>query len=337
MARRKIKTTALEEKKTFAERLQDLLGSFNKADRVLIIISADPDSIASALAIKRLLWRRVQSVTIAHNNEIKRLGNLVMVKLLGVRLQRLQTLSPKGFTRRIMLDSQPYHNPDFAHIDYDVVIDHHPLVGPVKASWTDIRPEYGATASIMLEYLHAAHITPSVRIATALFHAIKVDTENFSKRASSPDILAFTYLFDRVNQAIIRKIESSDIKLSDLTYFSLALDKMRHRRKRIYVHMGEVESPDILVLLADFFMRVYDIGWSIASGFYENKLVVIFRSDGYKKNAGQLAMRVFGALGSAGGHRQSARAEIPIANMPYSGREFTSWSLERLVTRHLKT
>ncbi len=333
----KIKVTRSKNRKPSTERLHNLLESFSKADRVLIIISADPDSIASALAMKRLLWRRVQSVTIAHNNEIDRLDNVAMVKLLNVSLQRLQTLAPASFTRKVMLDSQPYHNPDFAHIDYDVVIDHHPAVYPVKASWVDIRPEYGATASIMLEYLRAARIKPSIRIATALFHAIKVDTENFSKRATGQDIAAFTYLFDRVNQAIIRKIESSDIKLGDLTYFRQALDKMRHSRNRIYVHMGKVENPDILVLLADFFTRVYDVGWSITSGFCEGKFVVIFRSDGYKKNAGRLAMRVFGPIGSAGGHRQSARAEIPLANMPYSGREFTSRSLERLIIRHLKT
>lgn len=329
-------TPGLKSRKPSVERLQSLLKGFSKTDRVLIIISADPDSIASALAMKRLLWRRVQSVTIAHNNEIERLDNVTMVRLFSVPLQRLQLLAPETFTRKIMLDSQPHHNPDFAHIDYDVVIDHHPYMEPVKATWIDIRPEYGATASIMLEYLRAAQIKPSVRIATALFHAIKVDTENFTKRATSRDIAAFTYLFDQVNQAIIRKIESSDIKLSDLPYFRLALDKMRHSRKRIYVHLGKVESPDLLVLVADFFMRVYDMGWSIVSGFCEGKLIVIFRSDGYKKNAGRLAMRVFGSIGSAGGHRQSARAEIPQANMPCSGREFTSRSLERLVVRHLK-
>lgn len=333
----KTKVTHSKAKNPSVERLQNLVKIFNKTDRVLIVITADPDSIASALAMKRLLWRRVQGVTIAHNNEIKRLDNLAMIKLLNVPLQRLQTLAPEAFTRKVMLDSQPYHNPDFAHIDYDAVIDHHPAVEPVKASWIDIRPEYGATASIMFEYLRAARIKPSVRIATALFHAIKVDTENFTKRATSQDIAAFTRLFDQVNQALIRKMESSDIKLSDLAYFRLALDKMRYSRKRIYCHVGKVENPDILVLLADYFMRVYEIGWGIVSGFCGDKFIVIFRSDGYRKNAGKLAMQVFGAVGSAGGHRQSARAEIPRTNMPHSGREFSSRSLERLIVRHLKT
>ena len=36
-------------------------------DNVLIVINADPDAIASAMAVKRLLWRKVSSVTIRNN------------------------------------------------------------------------------------------------------------------------------------------------------------------------------------------------------------------------------------------------------------------------------
>jgi len=50
-------------------------------------------------------------------------------------------------------------------------------------------------------------------------------------------------------------------------------------------------------------------------GIYEDKLVVIFRNDGLRKNAGRLALRAFGKLGPAGGHAASARAEIPLANI----------------------
>lgn len=48
------------------------------------------------------------------------------------------------------------------------------------------------------------------------------------------------------------------------------------------------------------------------AGLYEGKLVVIFRNDGLRKNAGRLASRAFGRLGSAGGHVASARAEVPL-------------------------
>jgi tRNA(Ile)-lysidine synthase TilS/MesJ len=46
-------------KKTAKERLQEFWNLFVKDDDVLVVISADPDSIASALALKRLLRYRV--------------------------------------------------------------------------------------------------------------------------------------------------------------------------------------------------------------------------------------------------------------------------------------
>ncbi len=75
-------------------------------------------------------------------------------------------------------------------------------------------------------------------------------------------------------------------------------------------------NPDILVILAEFFLRVIEITWSIVGGVYENRLIVIFRNDGIRKNAGNLAARAFGKLGSAGGHVSSARAEIPLDHLP---------------------
>ena len=46
------------------DRLRKLWQLFNHEDRLLILIDADPDSIASALALKRLLWRRLASCAI---------------------------------------------------------------------------------------------------------------------------------------------------------------------------------------------------------------------------------------------------------------------------------
>jgi nanoRNase/pAp phosphatase (c-di-AMP/oligoRNAs hydrolase) len=70
------------------------------------------------------------------------------------------------------------------------------------------------------------------------------------------------------------------------------------------------------VLIADFFMRVEDIHWSIVSGLHERKLVVILRNDGIRKDAGAVAKRSFGDIGSAGGHHSAARAEIAIGDLP---------------------
>jgi len=77
----------------------------------------------------------------------------------------------------------------------------------------------------------------------------------------------------------------------------------------------EVVSPDICVIIADFFMRISSVNWSIVSGIHNSKLVIIFRNDGIRKNAGTVAIKGFGHIGSAGGHKSMSRAEIPIKEL----------------------
>ncbi len=74
-------------KNTAKDRLHAFWQVFEKEDEVLVIINADPDALATALAVKRLLRYRVKSVTITHPNEIRRLNNQEMVKRLRIPLR----------------------------------------------------------------------------------------------------------------------------------------------------------------------------------------------------------------------------------------------------------
>ena len=297
-------------------RLRELLSQFSSKDSVLITIWADPDALASALALKRLLWRKVQSVTIAHLNEIKRFDNLTMIRLLKIPLVRLHKLDDSSFSKIALVDGQPDHNEALADLDYDVVIDHHPRTTPLKAPFLDIRPDYGATATMMTEYLRAARIRPSKSLATALLFAIRVDTGNFESGVAEEDIKAFRYLFPYADMNLLRKIEAADMGEEDLKYFQLALDNKQIIEGKIFSHLGHVQSPDNLVLVADFFMRLHEIDWVIVSGIYRKTLVVVIRNDGFRRDAGTRANSAFGRFGTAGGRRARARAEIPLSNLP---------------------
>jgi nanoRNase/pAp phosphatase (c-di-AMP/oligoRNAs hydrolase) len=298
------------------DRLRKLRQLFNHEDRLLILIDADPDSIASALALKRLLWRRVASCTISPIRPITRPQNQTMVKLLEIPFTSFNQIQADDFNRFALVDSQPTHNPKFANFTYDVIIDHHPLCAQTQARLMDIRPEYGSNSTILTEYLRLAKITPSLKLATALFYAIKTDTHNFERPSTEADIRAFHYLFRFTRHALVRRIEVAELTLEMLGYFQHGLNSWQRRQERIYCYVGRVPNPDILVILAEFFLRVIEISWSFVGGVFEDRLVVIFRNDGIRKNAGKLAARAFGKLGSAGGHASSARAEIPLDHLP---------------------
>ena len=322
--------------KSNRERVKTLLSLFKREDRVLILIWADPDSMASAFAVKRLLRNRVSEVTIAHVNEIRRVNNLAMMQLLKIPLVKMRQIKASEYNKKILVDSQPPHNPEFMKWDFDVVIDHHPLSSGWNAPFIDVRPEYGATSSMLTEYMRTLKIKPSVALATALIYGIKTDTNNFEKECTLQDVLCFQYLFKHMNRHLLHKIEAADIRRSELKYFRRAFEEVKVRKQRLLAHIGRVPNPDILVVIADFFNHVHDIGWVFISGEYKERLVVIIRCDGYRKDAGKLAQKVFGSLGFAGGHREKARAEVPLENLAHNGANFSTGTLIRLLEKHFK-
>ena len=178
-----------------AERVQQLIAEVGSDDTLAVLINADPDAMASALALKRLFWRRAKKILIYHINPIKRADNLAFVRLLKVDQQHIRNLDRAAITKWAILDSQPHHEAQFRKYHYDIIIDHHPLGPGSRARFVDIREEYGANATIMTEYLRAARIKPSPRLATALFYGIKTDTDNFVRQATGHDINAFRYLY----------------------------------------------------------------------------------------------------------------------------------------------
>ena len=323
-------------RKSAKDRLHEFWAVFDKEDEVLICINADPDALACAIAIKRLLRYRVKNVVIAHPNEIRRLNNVSMVEMLKLPLERLGTVKLKDFTKKILVDSQPNHLPCFEKIEFNAIIDHHPQSGDWQAQYVDIRPDYGAASTMLVEYLRAAGMKPSVSLATALFYGIKVDTANFEKQSRLADGISFRYLFNIANRNLVRKFELTDLRRSELRYFNIALAELKYSKRRYYSHIGKVRSPDVLVIIADFLNHVGEIDWVFVSGIHGDKLVVIFRCDGYRKSAGKLASRTFGAIGSAGGHKESARAEVPLKNLSINEKDFTSQTLMRLTMRHMQ-
>lgn len=319
-------------------RLSALMKVFQTDDRVLIIISADPDAIASAVALKRLLWRKAAQVTVASVNQVKRPDNLQLLEALGLKMEPLGAVHPAAFSKLVMVDSQPHHSPRTEHLPFEVVIDHHPFsplsLGLPTPAFVDIRPDLGATATMMTAYLKAAKIKPNQKLATALFYAIKTDTQNFVRQGQLEDMKAFRWLYPSIQPALLSDIERAPIAKSSYRKIVAGLDNAVFTKNTVHTFMGKTDHADTLVIVADFLMQVKGVNRSVASGLCGQKLVVIMRAGGPRQNVGQLAKEAFGAYGSAGGHKNMARAEIPLENLDPKIRDSKS-ALARFVLRRL--
>lgn len=323
--------------KQLDEQVEQLLGLFNKDDNWLIVINADPDALGSALALRRIMARRVGSIGIGQINEIKRPDNLSMIRYLRIPTQKLIPNLAAQYDKFALVDSQPHHNPEFANFDFSVVIDHHPLVKeqPVEADFVDIRPKYGAVCTMMTEYLYNMKIRPAKLLATALMYGIRCDTRTFEREFIDADMSAFKYLNKFADPKLMNRISRSEFHLDWMRYISRAFYNLRRIGQGLFAHCGNVENPDILVIVADFFTRVHNVPWVVVSGTADDKLICILRGDGMRRDMGKMAQSLMNGLGSAGGHKQAARAEVDIAEL--NGEDPEIFMLKRLGQGKKKT
>ena len=310
-----------------------MLELLSREHRWLILINADPDAMASALALKRILSHRVRDVSIAKVNEITRPDNLAMIRYTRLRMERFYPGMLPHYDRFALVDSQPHHHPAFVQVPFSIVIDHHP-VPPERPEtpYSEIKPEYGATSTLLTEYLYNLNIVPAKLLATALQFGIKTDTASFERHFYDVDLRAYHYLSRFADHALLTRIARSEFHKRWLELFAKACINMYDLgASGQYTYVGDVDNPDILVNIADFFMRVYEIRWAAVAGRYGDTIVIIFRGDGMARDVGSYASQVFGGLGSAGGHKAMARAEIPVASAEGKDLELFVW--QRLSAR----
>ncbi len=120
-----------------------------------------------------------------------------------------------------------------------------------------------------------------------------------------------------------------------LAIYRTAMDNLTFLKDIAFVHMGEMENPDFLVIIADFFMKLAEVRWSIASGVCNENLIIILRNADFRYDAGRVARKLFGRWkGSAGGHRTAARAEIPLKEIIEKIKDRSH--LDKFVLKNLK-
>ena len=312
---------------------------FEGAERILILMQddPDPDAIASAMALKTLLGRSRTSAPICTFGTITRAENVAMCKILDIEVQEISAQALDQFDRVAMVDVQPsFLEERFEEVD--LVIDHHPVEHPIRARIKDVRPSYGATSTILVEYLRALDIKITQRLATALLYGIKSDTLGLERGGSRADLEAFAYLYMLANHNALRRIERPELSDVALDVLAHGLARRQILKGVFFSHLGEVGTADLIPQFADFGLQAEGVEWSVVSGVVGGDLHISVRNVGYVKSAGDVTRAAFGDLGRAGGHRTMAKAVLPLAEFvggagdPPTGRACQ----ERVIQRFLR-
>jgi nanoRNase/pAp phosphatase (c-di-AMP/oligoRNAs hydrolase) len=316
------------------QRVQQYQRYLSDADRILILLhnDPDPDAIASGLALRNLLRRTRQTAIIGCMSGVTRPENLRMLKLLDLQIEVLTAEQIKHFDRIALVDVQPHYFPGLLpHVD--LVVDHHPEQTGYNAVFKDIRPHYGSTSTILTEHMRAVDIDISERTATAMLYAIKSDTLFFNRQANRADLDAFSFLYPIADATMIRKMEGSEITAERLDFVIKAWQHGRMVEHVFCAFIGEPAREDFIPYVADFYLQLENVQWSVISGVVNDTFVVSVRNLGYSRNAGDFVRRWFNDIGSAGGHRTMAKAVVPLEAFQ---RKFGTYEGSRINQRMLE-
>jgi nanoRNase/pAp phosphatase (c-di-AMP/oligoRNAs hydrolase) len=302
------------------ERLARLKKLFKGRRRALVVThdNPDPDSMASAWALARVLTEVVKvPAEIAYGGIIGRAENAAFVKVLKLPIHPIDELDWSSFDLVGLVDTQQtvgnHAVPE--GVLADIVIDHHPLRDEaIPTPFADLGGEYGATSTMLTEYLRAAGIEPTPELATALYYGIKADTRDLGRQTTDPDVDCYLWLFPRIDRELLSRIEHPELPVRYFRLFHAAIEKARLYTDAVITDLGDVYSPDLVAEVAERLSFIEGPRWSLAYGSYRSQLFCSLRVSDRRMNAGKLIREVCEPLGgSAGGHGSMAGAKLPLA------------------------
>ncbi len=324
----------MEYSKEFSGRILDYVRGKGK---VLIVAhdNPDPDSLAAAFALRHLLEVSVNiNATIAFGGIIGRGENRAMVKELEIKTVPLDGLDLNQFGVVCMVDTQPGTGNNSFPDDREVhiVVDHHPLREQTKScKLVDVRDNYGASATMLYEYLLSQEVYVGTKLATILFYAIKSETQDLGREWTQYDRAAYLNLLQLSNNRILYNITHSQVPKEYFSCYNRAIENARLYDSSLVFNLFDIDNPDVVAEMADFLLRMDGVDVVLGLGRFNEKMILSLRTSNHEVYAGQVIRDVVDKLGTAGGHGMIAGAQIS----PMKGNQAVLRELEATLTKRL--
>ncbi|NLF29550.1 MAG: hypothetical protein GX591_01540 [Planctomycetes bacterium] len=313
------------------EALTDLLKG---KSTMLIVLQNNPDAdgMAAAMALRKLANKLKVTCSIACSGTVGRAENRALVRYVNLKVREIAEMSPKWFNLIALVDTQPgQRNSSLPpRIKPQIVIDHHPIRPETRTvAFHDVRSTYGATATILYEYLQAASIKPDMPLATALLYGIRSDTQDFGRKAHQADIDASAELYGLANKRMLGAIQRGRVPLEYFRILATGLINARNCGRCIYSGLGVVENADMIAEVADLLLRYEEAEWSLCWGYHAGGALLSVRTISQDLPADRIVRHIVRHRGSGGGHPSMAAGQITLAADTVADRD----RLDRLIPR----
>lgn len=268
----------------------------------------DPDAIASAFGLQRLLAARGIPSTLCYDGRIDRLSASRMLDAFQIQMlpyeQLRASMAEEDYV--ICVDAQKHsgNTTDFVG-DEVACVDHHPTFVPAEYRYQDIRMT-GACSTIIAQYFQRTGLEPDRNTATALLYGLKMDTLQFTRGVTDLDIEMFAFLFPLCDQGLLARLERNNMEFNDLKAYGAAIQSIE-----VYGKVGISDipfpCPDALIaILSDFILALREVEVAVVFSHREDGIKFSVRSENPNVHAGHLVRDALAGYGDGGGHAEMA-------------------------------
>ncbi len=274
----------------------------------------DPDAMAAAMGLKHLIESCTElTATLALGGIVGRAETRAMVEKLRIPLIPADVLNTDHFDTIAVVDSQPGtgNNSLPAGREVDIVIDHHPArEESARSPWCDIRPQLGATSTMVLQYLRERHLPLNTSLATALFYALRSETRDLGREATAAEREAYLFLIPLVDHHLMFRIQQPKLPRQYYEAIDRALRMAETWGDVIAVNLGIIAYPDLVAEVADLLLDYEGAQFVLCCGRYNKQMFVSMRTEPSQRRAGGLMRQLIGNAGASGGHGTTAGGRL---------------------------
>ncbi|WP_418283864.1 DHH family phosphoesterase [Halorubrum sp. DTA46] len=304
---------------------------------VLMHPNPDPDAMSAALGVASLADQLDVDATVQYPGQIRHQENRAFRTVLNLELDPIEHVSDLAAESVVLVD----HNEPRGFAGADgvlptAVIDHHPGDGSGD-EFTDVRTDYGATASVIAEYFkendavpvppdkHASETNSDLTLptdtATGLLYGILADTKHLTVGASEPDFAAAAYVYPGVDQDSLDRIANPAVDAEVLEVKARAIAGRRIEGSFGVADVGGVNNVDAIPQAADELIQLEGVSAVIVMGERDGTIHLSGRSRDDRVHMGNAIDSVLSGIdnGNGGGHSRMGGGTISPTVDPNSG------------------
>ncbi|MFC7222557.1 DHH family phosphoesterase [Halalkalicoccus sp. GCM10025322] len=299
-----------------SQQLATIIGRTQGRLAIVTHENPDPDSIASAIALRAIAEHLGVEADILYFGDMGHQENRAFVNLLDVEMTSASRDDRDVFSEHdtIALVDHAMLTDTNAEFDEEIsiLIDHHDVELEQDIPFVDSRPQMNSTSTILTKYIQEFDLSLDETTATALLYGIRAETLDFKRDTTPADLTAAAYLYPFANHDTLEQVESPSMSPETLDVLAEAITNREVQGSHLVSNAGFIRDREALEQAAQHLLNLEGITTTAVFGIANNTIYLAARSKDIRLNIGRVLLDAFEGIGETMGHSTQARVEIPL-------------------------